>query len=236
MTGSAQARRQSLMQAKNRRDGLFGLGLLLSCVLFFQFFPPSAGLAADRSVERLTERATERQKMEQRKKVTPVTSKHWTNKYDRHFRKYTKRYFGPGVDWHWFKSQGIAESALQPKVKSHAGAIGIMQILPSTFADIRRENPHFRSIVDPRWNIAAGIWYDRSLYKYWQKKVPAKRDRLALTFASYNAGLGTMQKAWKRTQPAETAKSGSYWETMAKRSPTETRGYVSRIRELMQTR
>ena len=38
-----------------------------------------------------------------------VDDSHWTSKYDRHFRKYAKHYFGPHVDWRWFKAQGIAE-------------------------------------------------------------------------------------------------------------------------------
>ena len=42
----------------------------------------------------------------------PVDSDKWTDEYDRHFRKYSKRYFGPLFDWHWFKAQAIAESNL----------------------------------------------------------------------------------------------------------------------------
>ena len=30
-------------------------------------------------------------------------------KYDQYFSKYSKRYFGPGFDWHLFKAQAIAE-------------------------------------------------------------------------------------------------------------------------------
>ena len=91
--------------------------------------------------------------------------KSWSTKYDTHFRKYAKRYFGPNVDWRWFKAQGIAESALQHKARSAVGAKGVMQIMPATFAEIRKKNPQFVNINEPRWNIAAGIYYDRYLYK-----------------------------------------------------------------------
>jgi membrane-bound lytic murein transglycosylase F len=81
----------------------------------------------------------------------------WTRKYDKHFKKYAKHYFGPGTDWRWFKAQAIAESNLRPSAKNPSGATGIMQILPSTFREIRETNPHFASLREPRWNIAAGI-------------------------------------------------------------------------------
>jgi hypothetical protein len=34
------------------------------------------------------------------------------NRYDDTFRKYSKRYFGPGYDWRAFKAQGMTESNL----------------------------------------------------------------------------------------------------------------------------
>jgi len=91
----------------------------------------------------------------------------WTNKYDKHFRKNAKHYFGPSFDWRWFKAQAIAESGLKADAESKYGASGIMQILPSTYEDIKKKNPGFKDIHTPRWNIAAGIYYDRQLYKKW---------------------------------------------------------------------
>ena len=156
----------------------------------------------------------------------PVHSGKWSDEYDRHFRKYTKRYFGPHYDWHWFKSQAIAESNLKPSVKSHRGAVGVMQILPSTFAEIKELNPQFLKLEEPRWNIAAGIYYDRTLYRKWE--LPSDQDRLYLAFASYNAGYVRMRRAFNRSpQPVES------WEQVAPRAPVETRGYVKRIRGLM---
>jgi membrane-bound lytic murein transglycosylase F len=156
----------------------------------------------------------------------PVHSRKWSDKYDSHFRKYSKRYFGPHYDWHWFKSQAIVESNLKPKVKSHRGAVGLMQILPSTFAEIQESNPHFLNLEEPRWNIAAGIYYDRTLYRKWE--LPSDRDRLYLALASYNAGYVRMRRAYKRTpKPVES------WEQVKEKAPAETRDYVQRIRTLM---
>ncbi|MDH3559685.1 MAG: transglycosylase SLT domain-containing protein [Gammaproteobacteria bacterium] len=91
----------------------------------------------------------------------------WPDGYDVHFKKYAKHYFGPNFDWRWFKAQAVAESGLKPNAKSKSGARGIMQILPSTFSEIQKKNPHLKDMDSPRWNIAAGIYYDRLLYKRW---------------------------------------------------------------------
>jgi membrane-bound lytic murein transglycosylase F len=156
----------------------------------------------------------------------PVHSDKWTDKYDRHFKKYSKRYFGPLFDWHWFKAQAIAESGLSHDAKSQVGALGLMQIMPSTFEDISKKNPHFTELKTPKWNIAAGIYYDRTLYRKFKKT--AAQDKLYMTFASYNAGYGRMLNALKRVEKKETD-----WEKVKGYLPKETRGYVDRIKRLM---
>lgn len=162
-----------------------------------------------------------------------VEHKHWTDKYDHHFRKYSKHYFGPQKDWRWFKAQAIAESGLNPKARSRVGAVGLMQIMPATMTEIRNKNPKILGSDDPKWNIAAGIYYDRQLYKKWQKaKVPA-RERMDFSFASYNAGHRRTRQAYNK---AET-KLGSVaaWDQVAPYTPKATRAYVSRINKLMDT-
>jgi soluble lytic murein transglycosylase-like protein len=167
-----------------------------------------------------------------------LKSKAWTSEYDHHFRKYTKRYFGPNFDWHWFKSQGIAESGLRNEARSGVGAVGVMQILPTTYADIHKKSPYLSSgtLSDPRWNIAAGIFYDRILYKRWSKslKFSTKENDLYMTFASYNAGHGRISRVLKKVKN----KPGGYdnydsWGTIKTHVPSQTRHYVKRIKFLM---
>lgn len=156
-----------------------------------------------------------------------IKSDKWHERFDSHFRKYSKRYFGPHFEWRWFKSQGIAESNLDESATSPVGAKGVMQIMPATFAEIRDKNPTFVALNNPRWNIAAGIFYDRQLYRKWRKPLPSD-ERLFLAFSSYNAGYGRVLKAVKRTR-----KKYYSWIEVKKHLPAETRGYVSRIATLM---
>ena len=118
------------------------------------------------------------------------------DRYDDAFRKYTKRYFGPGFDWRLFKAQGMTESNLNPNAKSWVGARGVMQLMPSTFADIRSKNPEIGPINNPEWNIAAGIYYNRQLWQQWADKA-AGEDRHEFMLGSYNAGRGTILRAQK---------------------------------------
>ncbi len=153
-----------------------------------------------------------------------LDSGRWTREYDPLFQKYAKRYFGPHFDWRWFKAQGVTESNLRPQARSRAGAVGLMQILPSTFAEIRKANPHYVDIESPRWNIAAGIYYDRRLYAHRRFDPLPDEEQLLVAFACYNAGLGGILRVMKRTPPPVES-----WQQLAPGAPRETRGYVDRI-------
>ncbi|MFZ4620246.1 MAG: transglycosylase SLT domain-containing protein [Bacteroidota bacterium] len=155
------------------------------------------------------------------------------DKYDEHFQKYSKRYFGPAFDWKIFKAQGYAESNLDPEAKSWVGAKGLMQLMPATYADIQLRNPELGEIADPRWNIAAGIYYNRQLWKRWEEK-ERHEERMHFVFASYNAGLQTIKRAQQiAAQESLDVHSWLSIETIAPNVPRwrheETVGYVRKI-------
>jgi len=156
-----------------------------------------------------------------------------SRRFDTIFQKYAKRYFGAGTDWRWFKAQGMAESDLTPTARSRVGARGIMQLMPSTYGQIKSALPKFGAIDDPEWNIAAGILHDRDLWTLWGKDVP-EAERWAFMFASYNAGEGTIMRA-RRTAAAERLDQ-SHWPAIERIAPkverwrySETLGYVRTI-------
>jgi len=160
-------------------------------------------------------------------------SKRAAKRYDPIFQKYTKRYFGVGTDWRWFKAQGMAESDLTPTARSRVGARGIMQLMPSTYGQIKSALPKFGAIDDPEWNIAAGILHDRDLWTLWGRDVP-ETERWAFMFASYNAGEGTIMRA--RRTAAAARLDHSRWPAIESVAPkverwrySETLGYVRTI-------
>ena len=155
------------------------------------------------------------------------------DKYDKYFQKYSKRYFGPAMDWKIFKAQAFAESNLDPDAKSWVGAKGLMQLMPATYADIQLKNPELGEISEPRWNIAAGIYYNRHLWKRWEEKTE-QEERLRFVFGSYNAGFQTIKRAQQIA--AQESLDVARWvsiETVAPEVPRwrheETVGYVRKI-------
>lgn len=158
---------------------------------------------------------------------------HPADRYDDTFRKYAKRYFGIGFDWRIFKAQGLAESNLDSAAVSFMGARGIMQLMPATFGEIRSRNPEMSRIEDPEWNIAAGIYYDRVLWRLWERD-SVELHRREFMFGSYNAGRGTILRAQGEARANKL--NHRVWPSIEVVAPrvsrwryTETLEYVRRI-------
>ncbi|MEE8364835.1 MAG: transglycosylase SLT domain-containing protein [Gammaproteobacteria bacterium] len=157
--------------------------------------------------------------------------------YDQYFSKYSKRSFGPNFDWRYFKAQAIAESRLKRDAQSQVGAVGIMQIMPRTYAEILKRNRYIKgSDKNPRWNIAAGIYYNRSIWKIFKAERPFQ-DRLDFMFGAYNAGKGNILKAQRHTMTTEL--NPNLWASIEKTLPQvtgkhskETIAYVDKIKEV----
>ncbi|MFT8731601.1 MAG: lytic transglycosylase domain-containing protein [Acetobacter fabarum] len=103
----------------------------------------------------------------------------------------------------WIRAVMGAESAGDPGVVSSAGAMGLMQIMPGTWADMRIRHHLGRDPYDPRDNILAGAAYLRELH-----------DRYGSPgfLAAYNAGPERYE-AFLAGRPL----------------PSETRAYVAAV-------
>jgi len=156
------------------------------------------------------------------------------DRYDDTFRKYSKRFFGPNFDWQYFKAQALAESGMDPNAKSPVGARGIMQLMPGTYALIKKSKQNeFGDILDPEWNIAAGINHNRGLWHRW-KDAPTTEERLRFMFGSYNAGEGPILRA--RNVARTKQLDDKVWTSIETVAPavgkwryTETLPYVRKI-------
>lgn len=157
--------------------------------------------------------------------------------FDKYFKQYTVQYFGPHFDWLYFKAQAIAESRLHPEARSPKGALGLMQILPSTFQEIALKNEEIQGqIIEPRSNIAAGISYNRRLWDEWSAD-RAFKDRLNFMFASYNSGKGNILQAQQLA--VEKGLNPYVWTSIVRTLPAvtgdssrETIAYVDRVHKI----
>ncbi len=111
------------------------------------------------------------------------------------FETYGQTY---GIDWLELVAQAYQESRLDQSVVSHAGAIGVMQLLPSTAADKNVGIPDISTVEN---NIHAGAKYMAFLREHYfsdpQIHPAAKMD---FAWASYNAGPNRIRRLRKKAQ------------------------------------
>ncbi len=110
------------------------------------------------------------------------------------------------------------ESLFQTGARSHAGATGLMQVMPGTGRDLlRREGRRGRpDLKDPEVNVALGARYLAMMLRQFDG------DRIA-ALAGYNAGPGRPSR-WRRQAPALAA--DEFLEAMPLFEP---RDYVKRV-------
>lgn len=110
------------------------------------------------------------------------------------------RYLLP-YDWRMLKSQLIAESNLDLNAVSYCGAKGLAQFMPDTFAEIAEKAfpKEKHSIIDPEQSIGCCAFYMNTLFNQWKPSGRTMLDRYCLALASYNAGLGNILDAQKKS-------------------------------------
>jgi soluble lytic murein transglycosylase len=106
---------------------------------------------------------------------------------------------------------------------SHAGAKGLMQLIPSTADYIAHKSGGTEfvqgDLADPQINIAYGSWYLRYLLEHYH-------GNTVLALAAYNAGEGKVDE-WRR----EAADRGERFRVADHIPFPETRDYVAKVLE-----
>ena len=101
-----------------------------------------------------------------------------------------------GLPERWIRAVMRAESAGEVRAISSAGAMGLMQLMPATWAELRVRHRLGTNPYDPRDNILAGAAYLREMFDRY-----GSPDFLA----AYNAGPGRYEEYLAgRPLPAET--------------------------------
>ena len=102
-----------------------------------------------------------------------------------------------GVPEHWIRAVMHVESSAKQRARSSKGAMGLMQIMPGSWKELRARHGLGTDPYDPHDNILAGTAYIRELH-----------DRYGAPgfLAAYNAGPGRYERhlATGRSLPDET--------------------------------
>lgn len=146
--------------------------------------------------------------------ASPSASNETAHPYAGHVAEAAHRF---GIPEAWIWSVMRVESAGNPVATSHAGAMGLMQVMPGTYAELRSRYGLGPDPYDRRDNILAGAAYLREMH-----------DRYGPSgmLAAYNAGPGRWEDHLVRGRPlpAETvvymARLGSTVGGSAAPSPT----------------
>jgi membrane-bound lytic murein transglycosylase MltF len=143
------------------------------------------------------------------------------------FKKYSKIY---NFDWVMIAALAYQESRINQKMKNPSGAVGVMQILPSTAAD---PNVNIGDIHTLEGNIHAGIKYLGFIRDRYFAEAPMEQlNKMFFTLASYNAGPAKIAKL--RKEAARMNLDSNVWFdnveiVAAKHIGRETVQYVSNI-------
>ena len=120
-------------------------------------------------------------------------------------------------EWVW----GVLrqESLYDPRARSSANALGLLQLLPETARAVARRNgfdkPTEESLFDPSTNLLLGTTYLREQFETFG-------GRFVLVLGAYNAGPNAVRR-WLPAQPLET-------DVWIENVPfNETRNYIQRI-------
>jgi membrane-bound lytic murein transglycosylase MltF len=144
-----------------------------------------------------------------------------------HFQRFAPEYgFNPLL----LVAQGYQESRLDQSVVSPVGAVGVMQLMPTTAAD---PNVGIDDITVLENNVHAGTKYLRFLLdQYFQDGSLDPLNEHLFAFAAYNAGPNRIARL--RAEAAETGLDPNLWfrnveHVAARRIGRETVQYVSNV-------
>ena len=143
------------------------------------------------------------------------------------FQQYGEKF---GFDWLMLISLAYQESGLDQSVKSQSGAVGVMQMLPTTAKD---PNVAIDDIHEIENNVHAGAKYLRFIRdRYFNDADITELNQTLLAFASYNAGPNRIASLRKET--AERGLDPNVWfgnveHIVARKIGRETVQYVGNI-------
>lgn len=114
-----------------------------------------------------------------------------------------------GIPAAWIRAVIRVESGGDPRAVSPVGAMGLMQVMPSTWAALTARHGLGRDPFDTRANILAGTAYLREMLD--------RYGNVAAMLAAYNAGLGRYDEYLSTGRPL----------------PAETRAYVAKLAPIL---
>lgn len=136
------------------------------------------------------------------------------SRYDSHIERVSSEY---KVDWRMTAAVISIESSFNEKARSKAGAIGLMQVMPIVY---REQNVPIED--HPTTNMKVGLAHFKNLHG--RISAETAEDRIKMTFAAYNAGMGHLRDAQQLARAKKL--NPKKWSDLAKVYPMLEIPYV----------
>jgi len=134
-------------------------------------------------------------------------------RYDKIIKRESSRC---GLEFAFIKAVVCVESSFNEDSVSKAGAVGLMQIMPSTAQFVaERNNLPIGDLFNPEYNVSVGVLYLRYLFDKFED------ERVVL--CAYNAGEGNVAEWLKNTNYSSDGK------TLLEIPFKETKNYVDKV-------
>lgn len=156
-----------------------------------------------------------------------------TDRYDPEIRAAASRWL-PGSDWLRYRSLLYQESKLNPEARSSAGAEGIAQFMPGTWAEVAPALGHGHlTRRHAQAAIEAGAYYLARQMRVWTEPRPYIEQR-RLGESGYNGGTGNIIRAQRvcrqHCSPCrDWSQISRYLHHVTGHHADETRTYIQRI-------
>lgn len=154
----------------------------------------------------LQARQTERSLLSSRRVVrrvsAPMLRRGVVSHYDALFKQYARAI---GWDWRLIAAQCYQESTFDPEARSWAGAVGLMQIMPTTADHLGLSRD---MLTDPERNVEAATRLLAELESQFSS-IADRKERQCFVLAAYNGGAGHISDAQRLAQ--RDGRNSSRW-------------------------
>ena len=200
----------------------------LSCLLLFAMgcSPVSENLVKKAQIPKsLTVTSSTGSLQEQGTRVElPEPDRLIIKSYGRVVKRYSEEY---GMDWRLVLAVMKVESGFSRDAESEKGATGLMQIMPVTGSEVAKVLD-MKDVAHPKNNIHGGVFYLRRLYNLFDGA--EEQERIKLTLAAYNAGVGRIYDA--QVLAAYLHNNPRKWEAVKEALPLLSKRYYTLHRSI----
>ncbi len=156
--------------------------------------------------------------------IQPPAPEILISQYDPIIREIAQR---EGIDWRLISAIAYAESRFQSEVRSHAGAIGLMQVMPRV---ARSQGYTVEQALNPQTNVEIAINVIRAIEGSLRLNGVSEKERVKIILAGYNSGIGNLLNS--RRAAYDAGVNHNSWEQLkefGRVNNPETRGFVDKV-------